>query len=261
MVYEGEIDLKIIKPLLCLLVLACLIFPVSASWSNTLNNGDLALSVITTAGNSYGYTYFTGYQDTVCVYATNSIEWVTPNASDSSNYFGFTSKMGTTRYTTALFDATGTKFSSYLVVNSVTLDSDLHRTEIQRVGTTLNTYIDGTLNNTYTVSGNLTYAYGFGNLIDYGYYVGTNYYDDLSFGDSFSTTALVSVMPHSWYIKRDMIDPSNFAMIDSNGNQVYNNQFHVLWSLGAYADGWQATQNPPDTRYKITIAAPSGTKA
>jgi hypothetical protein len=121
-------------------------------------------------------------------------------------------------------------------------------------------YRDGTLYYIYNnVPGTIATAYGLGEVIPYGFV--TNWYDDVSYSNSFSSTGIISVIPHSYYIKSDMIDPSNFYMIDNNGNQVYSDHFDVQWSLGAYADGWQANQNPPNTRYKITILSPTGGQA
>ena len=245
---------------MCLLALP----PVSASWSNTLNNGDLALYPYTSGyGGSYGYSTFPGYSDTANVYTYGYSSylgsglgyWVTPNASGTSNYYAYTRQSTSNNPTSfALFDSSRTLIYGYSYDSEVAAANVMHRVEILRSGTAIYTYLDGTLNKTYTgVSGTSVYAFGFGSITEIAWGGINGYFDDLSFGDSPSTTALISVMPHSWYIKSDMIDPSNFAMINSAGDQVYADHFNVQWSLGAYADGWQASQNPPNNRYRIAI--------
>jgi hypothetical protein len=251
------------KSILCLLVLACLIVPVSA-WSDTLNNQDRTYYVY---GSSFSYEARSSYLDTVLIksaehggYTWNSL--IIANSSTSSNYFAidFSNIQTSGNGAIALLDANRNAFYGYPWFSNGLLGSfsTFSRWEFFRAGTTLYAYKDGVLMNTFEdVPGDLSYSYAIGS---HSYFTDVWYADDISFGNSFSDTGLISVMPNSWHIKKDMINPSNFAMIDSNGNQVYNDHFNVQWSLGAYADGWQATQNPPDTRYKITIAAPSGMK-
>ncbi len=246
-----------------ILLLALICTPTMAVWSNTLNNGDITLYPYIDGGGTYGYSAIPGYLDTQSVYTTSvqptlAAYWITPNASDTSNYFAYTTKDSPSALSVfGIFNSNRVQIGGYWNgAGAAGTDNGFHRMEAVRSGSTIYTYWDGTLNTTtLSVSTAPIYAFGFGRTKAVG---GTQYFDDLSFGNSFSTTGLVSVMPHSWYIKSDMVDPSNFAMIDNLGNQVYSDHFDVQWSLGAYADGWQATQNPPDTRYKITIAAPDG---
>lgn len=250
------------KSILCLLVLACLIVPVSA-WSDTLNNQDRTYYVY---GGPFSYAARSGYLDTLQIQSAAHESWntlITANSSTSSNYFAVDFS-NTNAYNNAndcigLLDANRNAFYGYPWFSNGLLGSSstVRRIEFVRSGTNIYVYYDGTLGTTLeNIPGNLSFSYS----------IGTHnptwsdiwYADDISFGQSFADTGLISVMPHSWYIKSDMIDPSNFAMIDSNGNQVYADHFNVQWSLGAYADGWQAAQNPPNTRYKITIMAPNG---
>ena len=250
------------KSLLCPLILACLIVPVSA-WSDTLNNQDRTYYVY---GSPFSYEAKSGYLDTVLIksaehggYTWNSL--ITANSSTSSNYFAvdFSNTDTSGNSAIALLDANTNAFYGYPWFSNGLLGSfsTFSRWEFFRTGTTLYAYRDGVLMNTFEdVPGDLSYAYAIGS---HSYFTDVWYADDISFGNSFSDTGLVSVMPNSWYIERDMINPSNFAMIDSNGDQVYSDQFHIQWSLGAYADGWKANENPPDTRYSIKVFAPSGT--
>jgi hypothetical protein len=250
-----------------------------------MNNGEVAYYLDSWCNGyggcgSMGWGPISGYADTYGGYTYDGGSYaygpapgyiVTSNMSGTSNYFAYTANLPSDggKPAVLLYNSARTLFwgpdkftgtpGAMSTINPPA--GTLHRYEAVRSGTIINTYMDGTLNNTYTsVPGTSAYAFGMGSAHSIDGVAISGYYDDPSFGDSFSTTALISVMPHSWYIKSDMIDPSNFAMINNLGNQVYADHFNVQWSLGAFADGWQATQNPPDTRYKITISAPSGMK-
>ncbi|MDD5512048.1 MAG: carboxypeptidase-like regulatory domain-containing protein, partial [Dehalococcoidales bacterium] len=244
-----------------------------------MNNGAVAYSLDSRCNGhggcgSMGWGPIPGYSDTYGGYTHDGGSYaygpapgyiVTPNTTGTSNYWAYTCDIP--YYATGvpglnLYNSARTLFGGTYATSSIyPSEGSLHRYESVRSGTTIYTYMDGTLNKTHeSVPGTSAYSFGMGSAGSIDGVAISGYYDDPSFGDSFSTTALISVMPHSWYIKSDMIDPSNFAMINSAGDQVYADHFNVQWSLGAYADGWQATQNPPDTRYKITIAAPSGMK-
>ncbi len=267
-----------------ILLLALLCAPVMAAWSDNMNNGEVVYySDLRCNGHGgcgqISWGPIPGYSDTYGAYTIDRGSFgfgpapaylVTPNFSGTSNYFAYTMDRpysGSGIPAILLYGSTRNLFFGpdiYSGTPGAMADitpptNTLHRYEAVRTGTTINTYMDGTLNNTFEgIAGTPAYSFGMGSARSADGVAISGYYDDPSFGNSFSTTALVSVMPHSWYIKSDMIDSSNFAMIDNNGNQVYSDHFDVQWSLGAYADGWQASQNPPNNRYRITIAAPDG---
>lgn len=270
--------------LLGILVVLLIVVPAATAWSSNYNNGELWYAG-TVNGGTYGLATINGISDTVCLYTEggyNQLMYyqyhsyiVTPNLS-SSEYWAYTYQRvsdsdqgygagGGFNPSFAYYNSADSSFYGYSAAQSGSIPSsnyDLHRIEIVRSGTNVNTYIDGTLNQSYSsVPGTPIYSLGMADLTLYGY-VASRYYhwDDVSASEAFADTALISVMPHSWHIKKDMIDPSDFGMFNSGGSVVYSDHFDVQWSLGAFADGWQATQSPPDTRYKITIAAPSGMK-
>jgi hypothetical protein len=242
------------RVLLCLVLLVLLCVPV-LGWSDTLNNGERTYY---TYGNPFTYTARPGFLDTVYAHSASiSSTWstlITPNSSTSSNYFAATMYNSNGNAAIGMLDSTRSAFYGYpWYSNGLLSGYNYNRLEFVRSGTNMLVYVDGSLSQTFTsVPGTPAYSYSLGSHAS-GSEPSQWYIDDISFGNAFADTGLVSVMPHSWYIMKDMINPSNFYMIDSSGNLVYSDHFDVQWSLGAYADGWQASQNPPNNRYRIAI--------
>lgn len=260
------------KYLLVLLALLAIIVPVAA-WSDNLNNNQSTYysGIIGTPGSAgVGWTTLAGNLDTTCFYTygynlyySGTGYWITPNGSISTNYYAYTwltsaNGVGTK---TAFFDANRNAFWGWSIAAPNTYGSITtpHRIEVIRSGTNALTYYDGSLIETYTsVPGTAMYAFGMTTNDWSGSGAINAYFDDLSYGNAFSDTAIVSAPPHGDYILSDMINPSNYGLYSSTGSLLYSDQFHIQWSVGPYADGWQVASSPPNTRYSINIVAPDG---
>ena len=238
---------------LCLLI----VMPVSA-WQDSLNNGEITYYTYG-SGTTLSYAPISvAYSDTVYMFMapySSSRFAVTPWNGAASSYFAYTSRrqVSGSYYGAYGFFSNGGSLLSSSPTNTLLLVSAPTRLELVHSGTNVYVYINGAL--TYTITGQTSasiYGYGILSPTDTGI-------DDFSFGNAFTDTGVVSAMPHTFHIVKDFLSPTSVVQKDGSGNTVSSTEMHIQWSLGPQADGWTMA-TAPNTRYRITIQAPSGTQ-
>ena len=256
--------MKKITILFAFLCICTLVLPV-VGWSNSLNNDDLTYLISTNGGSITDS--LTPYSDSK-VYTLNQINPVLSNSyiyigfetsSPTQTYFAFNkeSQVNTIGYiypTIKLYSIDGSVIDTEQLYYST-----LGRWEFVRTTPSLiKVYVDGNYVTERSTPSTDMYSFSYG--IESGPLAGgtesTNI-DDISYGNNPSDTAIVSVMPHNWYILKDFLNPNNYGQKDENDNTISTTNFHIKWSIGAQADGWSISA-PPDTRYTIKVQSPSG---
>ncbi|MDD3019880.1 MAG: hypothetical protein PHX61_02735 [Alphaproteobacteria bacterium] len=224
------------------------------AWSDSLNNGDVTY----TGSGLSGSVWNSSVVDTYNYLMGGSGNFIyTPVAGSSATYFAFSEKQSSsvTLFQFAFANATATKFYGWsTVISPGSAQTTMHRIEIIKSGNTVYTYLDGSLSRTLTPIPS-TSIYSLGLLSSTS--SADNWIDDISFGNSFTDTAIVSVMPHNWYILKNILSPSIVLQKDNNGNTIYSNHLNIQWSLGPQADGWTMA-TAPNSRYRIVVSDPTG---
>ena len=143
-------------------------------------------------------------------------------------------------------DSGGTKIASFTLNQS-------GRYTVQRASSVAYLYLNGTIVNSVSCAAQPTYFF-------IGDHKGADWVGGSKFDDyvvSSSITDVVGLPPHTWFVGKDLLDPSVKGLFDASYNNVYTDVFHytIANSTGSSVNNYNIT-NPPTSG---TITVTSGT--